>query len=30
VYYQKPAFDPADIHKHKACIMATLWRAPAV
>ncbi len=29
VYYQKPAFNPADIHEHKACIMSTLWRAPA-
>jgi hypothetical protein len=28
VYYQKPAFDPTDIHKNKACIMATLWRVP--
>lgn len=28
VYYQKPAFDPADIHRHKACIVATLWRTP--
>jgi hypothetical protein len=28
VYYQKPAFDPADIHRHKAGIFATRWRTP--
>ncbi|MFI5356563.1 MAG: sialidase family protein [Opitutales bacterium] len=28
VYYQKPAFDPADIHRHKPAIMATRWRVP--
>ncbi|MBP6507632.1 MAG: exo-alpha-sialidase [Opitutaceae bacterium] len=28
VYYQKPAFNPADIHQHKACIASTLWHVP--
>jgi hypothetical protein len=28
VYYQKPAFDPADIHRHKPGIVATRWRVP--
>jgi hypothetical protein len=28
VYYQKPAFDPADIHRHKAGIYATRWSVP--
>ncbi|HRI81516.1 MAG TPA: sialidase family protein [Opitutaceae bacterium] len=28
VYYQKPAFDPADIHRHKPEIVATRWRVP--
>lgn len=28
VYYQKPAFAPADIHRHKTAIMATRWRVP--
>jgi len=28
VYYQKPALDPADRHRHKTAIMATRWRAP--
>lgn len=30
VYYQKPAYDPTDQHKHKACIVSTLWEAPKV
>ena len=29
VYYQKSAFDPSDIHRHKPAIMATRWRVPA-
>jgi hypothetical protein len=28
VYYQKPALDPADKHRHRTAIMATLWRVP--
>lgn len=28
VYYQKPAFDPADSHRHKTAMMATRWRVP--
>jgi len=28
VYYQKPAFDPADIHRHKVGIYATRWSVP--
>jgi len=28
VYYQKPAFDPTDIHRHKPAIVSTRWRVP--
>lgn len=28
VYYQKPAFDPTDLHRHKVGIYATTWLAP--
>ena len=30
VYYQKPALDPLDRHRHKAAIMATRWSVPPV
>jgi sialidase-1 len=29
VYYQKPAWDPADKHRHTVAIMATEWSLPA-
>ncbi len=29
VYYQKPTFDPASIHRHKPAIFSTRWQVPS-